>query len=403
MDALAGQLRAAMQLAGDVTPAGLEATERREKTLPWRMRFTSNLPRLVANLSLQSAVCRHAIRMAVAVAIAEIVSRSLETPRAYWLPMTTVLVLKPEFTVTFTRGLLRIAGTIAGLLLATAMFHFLPPGVGLEVVLIGAFVFLLRWAGPANYGIFGVAVSALVVLMIAITGVSPGTVILPRGLNTIMGGSLALLAYVVWPTWERMQVGEMMARLLDSYRIYFVKLQDVIAGREGASTADLDKLRLASRLARTNAVASVDRMQAEPRTRPQEIALLNGMLASSHRFIHAVLSVEAAILSAGRPAIRDEFRVFAADVNKILEALAAELRGSRTPIERWPDLREDHRRLTANPLSAGEQYTLVNVEADRMTNSLNTLREQVERWRRLKRPVGAPVDAGPDAEVGARL
>ena len=32
MDALAGQLRAAMQLAGDVTPAGLEATERREKT-----------------------------------------------------------------------------------------------------------------------------------------------------------------------------------------------------------------------------------------------------------------------------------------------------------------------------------------------------------------------------------
>ena len=394
MDALAGQLRAAMQLAGDITPAGLEATERRDKALAPRLRFTNNLARVVANLSLQSAVCRHAIRMAIAVAIAETMSRSLETPRAYWLPMTTVLVLKPEFTVTFTRGLLRIAGTIAGLLLATAMFHFLPPGVGLEVVLIGAFVFLLRWVGPANYGIFGVAVSALVVLMIAITGVSPNTVILARGLNTIMGGSLALLAYAAWPTWERMQMGEMMARLLDSYRIYFVKVLDVFAGREGASTADLDKSRLASRLARTNAVASVDRMQAEPGTRPEEITLLIGMLASSHRFIHAVLSVEAGVSSAGRPAIRDEFRVFAADVNKILEALAAELRGSRPPIQRWPDLREDHRRLTANPLSAGEQYTLVNVEADRMTNSLNTLREQVERWRRLKRPVGAPVDAG---------
>jgi uncharacterized membrane protein YccC len=403
MDALAGQLRAAMQLAGDVTPAGLEASERRERTLPWRMRFTSNLPRLVANLSLQSAVCRHAIRMGVAVAIAEIMSRSLETPRAYWLPMTTVLVLKPELTVTFTRGLLRIAGTIAGLLLATAMFHFLPPGVGLEVVLIGAFVFLLRWVGPANYGIFGVAVSALVVLMIAITGVSPNTVIMARGLNTIMGGSLALLAYVVWPTWERMRVGEMMARLLDSYRIYFMKVQDVFACREGAGTGDLDKLRVASRLARTNAVASVDRMQAEPGTRPEEMALLIGMLASSHRFIHAVLSVEAGVLSAGRPAIRDEFRVFAADVNKILEGLAAELRGSQTPIERWPDLREDHRRLTANPLSAGDQYALVNVEADRMTNSLNTLREQVERWRRLKRPAGAPVDGGLGVEVGARL
>ena len=54
------------------------------------------------------------------------------------------------------------------------------------------------------------SMSALVVLMIAITGVSPKTVILARGLNTIMGGTLALAAYVAWPTWERTQVGEMM-------------------------------------------------------------------------------------------------------------------------------------------------------------------------------------------------
>jgi hypothetical protein len=169
-----------------------------------------------------------------------------------------------------------------------------------------------------------------------------------------------------------------------------LKLLDVLTGREGANTAELDKLRLASRLARTNAVASVDRMQAEPGTRAEEIALLIGMLASSHRFIHAVLSVEAGI-PATRPAVRDEFRVFAADVIKILEALAAELRGSRVPVAKWPDLREGHRRLTGNPLSACEQYVLVNVEADRMTNSLNTMREQVERWRRLKRPAGAPI------------
>jgi hypothetical protein len=145
-----------------------------------------------------------------------------------------------------------------------------------------------------------------------------------------------------------------------------------------------------SRMARTNAVASVDRMQAEPGTRAEEVALLMGMLASSHRYIHAVLSLEAGMLTATRPTVREEFRVFAADVVKILEALAAELRGSRAPIAKWPDLREDHRRLTANPLSAGEQYVLANVEADRMTNSLNTMREQVERWRRLKRRIGAP-------------
>src|ERR1700724_3990833 len=155
------------------------------------MRFAGSLARITANLSLQTTVFRHAIRLAGAVAIAESLSRSLETPRAYWLPMTTVLGLKPEFTVTFTRGLLRIAGTIVGLMLATAMFHFLPTGIGFDVVLIGAFVFLLRWVGPANYGIFAVAVSALVVLLFSITGVLPKTVILARGLNTLIGGTLA--------------------------------------------------------------------------------------------------------------------------------------------------------------------------------------------------------------------
>jgi uncharacterized membrane protein YccC len=382
MDAISGQMRAAIKMAGDITPQGIEESRQSEKRLPWRMRFTSLWPRFEANFNFRSAVFRHGVRLAATVAVAETLSRSLETPRAYWLPMTAVLVLKPEFTVTFTRGLLRIAGTMLGLLLATAMFHFLPPGVGLEVVLIGAFVFLLRWIGPANYGIFGIAVSALIVLMIAITGVAPKNVIWARGLNTLMGGTLALIAYAVWPTWERTQVDEVVARLLDSYRLYFTNVIEYLEGNPSVTPTDLDRLRLASRLARTNALASVDRMQAEPWTRADDIPLLTGMLASSHRFIHAVLSVEAGFVAGNK--IRDEFRAFASDVNAVLAGLAAELRRTLPAGHKWPDLREDHRRLIQNPLGIIEQYALVNVEADRMTNSLNTLREQVERWTKRK-------------------
>ena len=251
--------------------------------------------------------------------------------------MTTVIVLKPEFTVTFTRGLLRIAGTIAGLLLATAMFHFLPTGRGVDVALTGAFVFLLRWAGPANYGIFGIAVSALVVLLIAFTGVAPKDVIWLRGSNTVAGGLLALAAYAVWPTWERAHVGVTMARLLEAYRVYFSAVLEEVTRSDGASSPHrIEKTRLAARLARTNAVASVERMRAEPGTGAEEIALLMGMLASSHRFVYAVMSVEAGILPGPRPAVRPEFRAIADDVLATLERLAAELRGERAPIQKWP-------------------------------------------------------------------
>ena len=110
------------------------------------------------------------------------------------------------------------------------------------------------------------------------------------------------------------------------------------------------------------------------------------MLASSHRFVHAVMSVEAAILSGPRPPVRPEFRAFAADLIATLDRAAAELRRTGSPVQKWPDLREDHRRLIQSPSAAGDQYALVNVEADRMANSLNTLREQVEKWRRLRPP-----------------
>jgi uncharacterized membrane protein YccC len=383
MDALAGQLRAAMQLAADVTPGGLQATRDFDKRLPWRMRFTGNFARITANLSLQSAVYRHAIRLAAAVAISEIISRNLEKPRAYWLPMTAVIVLKPEFTVTFTRGLLRIVGTIAGLLLATTMFHFLPPGVGFEVLLIAFFVFLLRWVGPANYGIFGVAISALVVLLVTFTGVSPKDVIFARGLNTITGGVLALAIYAVWPSWERTQVGEMMARLLDAYLEYFSVVLEEVDRADAPRIDRLDKARFAARLARTNAVASVERMRGEPGSRAREVVFLTGMLASSHRLVHAVMSIEAAILPSHRPHVREEFRNFSASINTTLTGLATTLRHPRQPMPRRPDLREAHRCLIEAPGAEAEQYALVNVEADRMANSLNTLSEQIEGWKQL--------------------
>jgi hypothetical protein len=71
-------------------------------------------------------------------------------------------------------------GTIAGLFLAT-LFYFLPHTTGLLILQITAFAFLLRWVGPANYGIFAIAVSGLIVGLIIILGVAPSDVIWARG------------------------------------------------------------------------------------------------------------------------------------------------------------------------------------------------------------------------------
>jgi uncharacterized membrane protein YccC len=375
IDALAGQLRTALDLSGHATALGSAAFRSREARKSWWLRLESARDALRANLRLDSAAFRHAVRLAVCVALADTVGRSLWPSRSYWVPMTVAIVLKPDFTSTFSRGLLRLAGTLAGLLLATALFHLLYPALGVQVVFIASFAFLLRYLGPANYGIFVTVLTALVVLMFAVTGVSPAAVMAARGVNTLLGGAVALAAYGLWPTWERRHVPDLLAKMLLAYGDYFRAIRNAYVQPEQRFPAELDAARLGARLARSNVEASVARMRAEPGAGAATLAKIDRILATSHRLIHAMMSMEAG-LERSRPApAREAFQTFAADVEKTIGGLAGALRGQASG--QLPDLREDHHALVAAGDPHVERYALVNVEADRVTNSLNTLATEI--------------------------
>lgn len=384
MAALTGQLRSALELTASATPEGLEAFDRREGKQPWRLRLMGTFAILWANLSLDSAACRHAIRLAVCVAIGDSMARSLSVGRFYWLPMTIAIVLKPDFSATFSRGVLRLAGTLVGLALATGIFHLLPPKLGFEVVLVFILMFLVRAIGGANYGIFVVAVTALVVVLIAITGVAPATVISARAVNTMLGGAIALLAYGLWPTWEGTHTPEVLATLLDKYREYFRAIRKSYTQPDQSFTPELDRVRHAARLARSNLEASIERLMAEPKTPPGMASTLSGILANTHRLVHAIMALEAGISGSPPAPAREQFQMFSNQVELTLYYLAAMLRGSRLTRRDLPDLREAHQTLTESGNPATERYAVVNVETDRITNSLNTLSEELLRWYATK-------------------
>lgn len=380
MDALSGQLRATTDLISRTTPAGEASFAKTEARQPLWLRYTGKLATLRANLNLGSAAFRHALRLSICVAWGEILGRTTGLHRSYWLVMTLVLVLKPDFSTTFSRGFLRIAGTLAGLFLATALFHLHPTSAVLQVSLIFALTFVLRWIGPANYGIFTIAISALIVFFFAIAGVSPRQVIFLRGLNTVAGGAIALLAYWVWPTWERTHISETIAQLLESYRDYFHAVTEANFQPQNPDLRPLDRTRLQSRRARSNLEASVDRLLAEPGTRDEQVKRLNAILASSHRFAHAAMALDAYRERMSATPGRRAFLTFADHVENVLSLLAASLRGTHVPAKDWPDLREDYHRLVQSGDPRTERYALSNIEADRITNSLNTLHEQLLSW-----------------------
>jgi uncharacterized membrane protein YccC len=377
MDALAGQLRSSLELASHATPEGQAEFERKQSRAPWTLRLRGALATLRANLTFESAAFRHAIRLAVCVALGAGIGRAVSWHRTYWLPMTVAIVLKPDFSATFSRGVLRVAGTLAGLAFATALLHVISTTVMTQILLIAILTFVLRSYGAANYGILTAAVSALVVLLIGLTGVSAKDVIAARAINSVAGGALALAAYWLWPTWERYRINENVARLLDAYRDYFHVISEAYLKPDTPPPA-LDNARQAARLARSNLEASADRLSAEPYQ--SRLSALNDMLASSHRLVHALMAMEAGLYQSKFVTPRDAFRRFSHDVERTLYFLAASLRGSAIHAGDLPDLREDHNVLLRSGDSHVERYALVNIETDRVTNSLNTLREQIMAW-----------------------
>ena len=376
MDALAGQLRAAVELAHNTTPEGESAFVEREAGTPWRLRLGGRLAILRANLSLDSPAFRHALRLTICIAIGDIIAHALSLPRSYWLTMTVALVLKPDFSATFSRGVLRLTGTYAGLILATLLIHLSSPTPPIDVLWVVVLVFIQRSVGRANYGILVAAISAVIVFLFSLAGQMPREVIAARAENTTIGGILALAIYWMWPTMERTHAYAALAATLESYRLYFQAVSSFYLHPQSADRGQLGRLRLNVRRARSNVEASVDRLRAEPSTSEGQLLALNGMLASSHRFIHSVMALEAGLEPGAVEQSGETFQTFSYDLDKTLYFLAARLRGSPLAPDSLPNLREDHSRL----ISADGSNAVLNIETDRMTNSVNTLSDQILKW-----------------------
>ena len=371
MDAILGQIRSSL----DVAPTPKKTTAPRPN---WRHRVGGTFATMAANLNLESAAFRHAVRLAAAIMAGEAIARGFGFVRPYWIPMTIAIVLKPDFSSTFSRGVLRLAGTFIGLVFATALFHFLPPSVIAQIAVIAALMFTVRYFGQAHFGVSAGAVGALVVYLVSLTGVSPKEVIAARAMNTAIGGALALAVYGFWPTWERTQTAAAAAKMLDSFRAYFHGV--IERYRDSTQQPAVDRTRIAGRRARTNLEASIERASCEPGISRETVAVLTSILASSRRLAQAMMSLESAIVSNPSVAPRAVFARYAADLELTLSRLSDLLRGASVDPSSLPDLREDHHALVHSSDSGANLYELVNVETDRITNAVNTLSADIFRW-----------------------
>jgi uncharacterized membrane protein YccC len=191
-----------------------------------------------------------------------------------------------------------------------------------------------------------------------------------RGIATAIGSALALLAYLAWPTWERMRVRPALAAMIDAYRAYFSAL---LVG----TTAQRVASRTVAREARTNAQASLERLRGEPRRERALTSLAEGIFANANRFIRAGMALEAVLLDADALPEREHVQAFASRMDECLAALAMSLR-DQSPAPDVSHLREEERALVerfdaSGDAGAADFKAAVSEALDRMTDSIDTL------------------------------
>jgi uncharacterized membrane protein YccC len=326
VESLAKEFRWLAETCGQLKTGEVNPPHRaREQALPRieRFRFITEIRN---NLSFRSSTFRHALRLAAASAIAGILSSAFHVTRGYWIPMTVVVVLKPNFGGTLHRAIQRITGTVAGALLAALLLWLVHDAWWLLgiLALLSFATLTLRWA---NYVAFSLALTPMIMVLLDLA--HPGTVMdsFLRTLHTIIGGILAIIAgYVLFPVWER---SKLPGQLAEAYRATSLFLKALFA--LGEERLSLTEMRKRSRLAVANAVNAGQRLLSEP---PHLRGDVEPLLASINfcRDIFYSLSAIANLPKERLERIRSKaVQPVARDLADDLDALAGNLETGQTP------------------------------------------------------------------------
>src|SRR4051794_2721366 len=373
--ALLGQLRAAHRLAtalSGVRRLPLPRVAGLRPTLDLASRRDSFLHRLRLAIEPETTEMRHALRLAALLAVAAIVSDVLPWQRGWWVMLTTVVVLKPDYASTMQRGVARVIGTAAGVLVAGAIVGGLHPHDMALAVLVGVFAWASYAVFAASFAVYSSLLTGVVVLMVSTFDPRPLAAIADRGLDTLVGGAIALVGYALWPTREAPTLRTTTRGLLDALATY---ADAVLAAYAEPAAVDADRLATAGRAARrarADAQASLDRAVAEPaRLRPDTQTAVS-VLSSAGRIVVTLHSLRAAVQDSTEQVAVPELAAIRHDIVGALRAAASGEGATH-------DLREAQHRLQDAADRAGvetwhgRRLALAAAHLDPLVDSVHTI------------------------------
>lgn len=155
--------------------------------------------------------CRHALRLSLSLTLAYVLVQLFNIPKGAWMLLTVLFVCQQGYVATRQRFVQRIMGTVAGVVLGTALTYLVPTTQGqMALLLVSVFTFFY-WVRKR----YSIAVAFVTIFVIAVFNLQTGTgvaVMEYRMLCTWLGAVMAFMAVrFVLPDWQYRHLPQLVA------------------------------------------------------------------------------------------------------------------------------------------------------------------------------------------------
>ena len=241
---------------------------------------------LLENLSLNSAIFKHSLRLAVVVMAGYAIGEYFALQNAYWILLTIIVIMRPTYGLTKTRSKQRTAGTLIGAAIAVGIVFLTQDPVIYSILAVSSLVTAFAMV-QKNYKTSAIFITLSVVFIYALLEPNVLSVIQYRVVDTLIGAGLATLGNIfLWPSWEFFSINSVIAESVKANKNYLNAISSFYINKGKVSTS-YKLARKEAFLSMGNLSAAFQRMTQEPKSKQKnldkifEIAVLNHSILSS--------------------------------------------------------------------------------------------------------------------------
>jgi len=283
---------------------------------------------LLRNLSFESNIFKHALRLAVTVMIGYGIGVFFDFQNPYWILLTIIVIMRPSYGLTKSRTKDRIIGTLIGGAIASGLVFlihdpYLYGGLGILSMVI-AFSMVQR-----NYKAAATFITLGIIFIYAIMRPDVLTVIQFRVLDTLIGAALSYVALrFLWPAWSFLEIGEDIKSSVKANKAFFNCISKFYQ-RKGEASTEFKISRKEAFLETSNLSSAFQRMAQEPRSKQKNLDKIYELVVLNHTFLASLSSLSTYIQNHNTMEASQTFRESAGKIDANL-AQVLQILGNRT-------------------------------------------------------------------------